>query len=276
MKICFYIFFLDYYVFSPCIYIYNPFWNNFRCEKGVQLYFFACGYLVVPEPLVKNSFPFLKTENIGVPPVVQGDWWHLGSAGMQVQSLAWHSGLRIWSCCSSLGRDCGCDLIPGRGTPYAAGMLKKKQNKTEQNKTKTTLESWCGSASKSPTSIMRMRVQSLAPLSGLRISRCPQNCHVAHRYVSDLALLWLWPEVAALIGPLSWELPCDVPEALKNKQTNKKKTKFFFFPKKYCFQASGTFPDRLSNSSKIPGIGSKRLCIFIISFPILISTLTYP
>ena len=28
--------------------------------------------------------------------MVQKDWWCLGSAGMQVQSLAQHSGLRIW------------------------------------------------------------------------------------------------------------------------------------------------------------------------------------
>ena len=53
--------------------------------------------------------------------MVQRDWQHLGSTGTQVQSQAWHSGLRI-QCCS--GRNCGSDLFPGLGTPYVA---KKKK-----------------------------------------------------------------------------------------------------------------------------------------------------
>ena len=42
---------------------------------------------------------------------------------------AWHSGLRIWSCCSwgwCVHHNCGWDLIPGLGTPYAAGWPKMK------------------------------------------------------------------------------------------------------------------------------------------------------
>ena len=33
------------------------------------------------------------------------------------------------------------------------------------------------------------------------------SCHVGHRLVSDLALLWLWcrPAAGAVIGPLAWE-----------------------------------------------------------------------
>ena len=46
------------------------------------------------------------------------DQHHLGSAGTQVQSLAQHSGLRIWCCHScSLGHNCSSYLIPGQGTP---------------------------------------------------------------------------------------------------------------------------------------------------------------
>ena len=30
--------------------------------------------------------------------------------------LAWHTGLRMWHCCSfGVGRSCGSDLIPGQG-----------------------------------------------------------------------------------------------------------------------------------------------------------------
>ena len=58
--------------------------------------------------------------------MVQQDGWHLGSTRMQVRSLARLSGLRIRCCCScGLGLDCGSDLIPGLGTSYALGRLKK-------------------------------------------------------------------------------------------------------------------------------------------------------
>ena len=54
------------------------------------------------------------------------DWWHLGSAGVQVRSPAWHSsGLMIWYCRNcSLGCNHGSDLIPGLGIPYAPGQPK--------------------------------------------------------------------------------------------------------------------------------------------------------
>ena len=68
-----------------------------------------------------------------VPAVVQGDRWCVGRAGMQVLSPVLHSGLRIWHCCScSLGGDCGSDLIPSRGTPYAMGQPKKKKKKKKR------------------------------------------------------------------------------------------------------------------------------------------------
>ena len=50
---------------------------------------------------------------------------------MQVQSLAQHSGLRIWCCHNhscSLGRNHSLDLIPGPGTPYAVGQSGKKKS----------------------------------------------------------------------------------------------------------------------------------------------------
>ena len=51
---------------------------------------------------------------------------------MQVQSLAQHSGLRIWCCHScSLGHSCGSNLIPGLGTPYALGGGQKRKKREE-------------------------------------------------------------------------------------------------------------------------------------------------
>ena len=77
----------------------------------------------------------LKVEVKGAPTVVQWDQRCLGSTGMQVRSLAWHSGLRI-QCCHScgLGQDLSLDLIPGLGTPYAAGVTKKRKKKKERKK----------------------------------------------------------------------------------------------------------------------------------------------
>ena len=50
------------------------------------------------------------------------------------QSSAQRGGLRIW-CCRSCSTCCNCglDLIPGSGTPCAAGVAKKRnQNKTNK------------------------------------------------------------------------------------------------------------------------------------------------
>ena len=59
--------------------------------------------------------------------VVECHWQHLRSAGMQVQSVAWHSGSRIWHCWSyCLDQDYSLDMIPGPGTPYATGQPKMK------------------------------------------------------------------------------------------------------------------------------------------------------
>lgn len=49
----------------------------------------------------------------------------LWSAGTQVRSLAWQSGLTIQCCCYfSVGCSCGSDLIPSLGTAYAWGWQK--------------------------------------------------------------------------------------------------------------------------------------------------------
>ena len=64
---------------------------------------------------------------------------------------------------------------------------------------------------------MRMWVQSLAPISGLKDPGC--RCGLA------LALLWLWhrPAAAAAIQPLAWELPYPAGVALTRKKKKKKK-----------------------------------------------------
>ena len=66
---------------------------------------------------------------------------------------------------------------------------------------------------------MRLRVRSLASLSGLRI-RIAVRCGVGHRWGSDLALLWLWYRLmaAASIGPLAWEPPYAAGAALKRQK----------------------------------------------------------
>ena len=52
---------------------------------------------------------------------------------------------------------------------------------------------------------MRMRVQSLASLSGLKIS-IDTSSSLGHRYGLDPLLLWLWyrPVAAALFLSLDW------------------------------------------------------------------------
>lgn len=62
--------------------------------------------------------------------MAQRDQRCLGNNGVQVLSLARHSGLRIWHCHTcGFGHNCGSDLIPGPGTPYTMGWPKKKKKK---------------------------------------------------------------------------------------------------------------------------------------------------
>ena len=70
---------------------------------------------------------------------------------------------------------------------------------------------------------MKLQVQSLALLSGLRVWHC-RSCGVGHRCGLDLALLWLWcrPAATALIRPLAWQPPYAAGAALKRQNTVKK------------------------------------------------------
>ena len=72
---------------------------------------------------------------------------------------------------------------------------------------------------------MRLRVRSLASLSGLRL-RCgvAVSCGVGCRGGSDPALLWLWcrPAATAPIRLLAWEPPHASGTALKRQKAKKK------------------------------------------------------
>ena len=77
------------------------------------------------------------------PTVMQWDRRHLGSAGMQVQSLARHSRLRIW-CCRSCGLNpnYSSDMIPGPGTPCITGRPKKKKKRGGGNTERDWKPQW--------------------------------------------------------------------------------------------------------------------------------------
>ena len=65
---------------------------------------------------------------------------------------------------------------------------------------------------------MRMRIQTMALLSGLRI-QCNHELWYSSRSRSDLVLLWLWCRLAAVapIGSLAWEPPYASGAAIKKK-----------------------------------------------------------
>ena len=91
--------------------------------------------------------------------------------------------------------------------------------------------SYHGSVLRNPTQLvsMRMRVQSLASISGLRIWHCC-SCGVGCRCSLDPVLLWLWrrPVATAPIGPLAWEPPYASGAAQENgKKTKRQKKKKF-------------------------------------------------
>ena len=92
---------------------------------------------------------------------------------------------------------------------------------------------------------MKLRVRSLALLSGLRMQHCHElwcrsqtwlgsrvavGCGVGGRHGSDPVLLWLWRRLVAtaLIRPLAWDPPYAVgaaQEIAKKRQKNKKNKK---------------------------------------------------
>ena len=55
------------------------------------------------------------------------------------------------------------------------------------------------------------------------------SCGVGCRHGSDPVLLWLWHKLAAaaLIQPLTWELPCATGAALKRQKKKKLKKNFW-------------------------------------------------
>ena len=71
---------------------------------------------------------------------------------------------------------------------------------------------------------MRLPVQPLALLSGLRIWHC---CGVGCKVSSDPALLWLWCRQVAIatIGLLAWEPPyaAGAAQEMAKRQKDKKK-----------------------------------------------------
>ena len=68
---------------------------------------------------------------------------------------------------------------------------------------------------------MRLQVQFLDLLSGLRIWHCSELWYRSQVW------LWLWlsPEAVALIGPPDWEPPYALGAALKSKKKKKSKKK---------------------------------------------------
>ena len=63
------------------------------------------------------------------------------------------------------------------------------------------------------------------------------SCGVGHRHDSDPTLLWLWHRlaVAALIGPLAWELSYAMGVVQKKQKKKKKKKKKEGEKMNFCF-----------------------------------------
>ena len=97
--------------------------------------------------------PFKTGENLGVAVMAQRKRTRLVSMGMQVQSLASLSGLRIWCCCELLCRSqmqlgsviamavatagsCSVDLTPSLGTSICCRCGPKKKKKKKERKRK--------------------------------------------------------------------------------------------------------------------------------------------
>lgn len=74
---------------------------------------------------------YILKRRTGVPPMVQNDLWHLVRTGVQVPSLAWHSGLRIQSCRCGLGCIYGsrCDPWPRKSICRGVAKIKNQNQK---------------------------------------------------------------------------------------------------------------------------------------------------
>ena len=77
------------------------------------------------------------------PLLAQWHQWCLGSAGMQVQFPARHSGLRIRLCRScGLGYNCSWNLIHWPGSFICCGLAKKSKRKTNKKRGSSVLSHW--------------------------------------------------------------------------------------------------------------------------------------
>ena len=101
----------------------------------LQTLFHPCSFRANPKS--RHYCPHFKTKNLRlwssrchtVGSVGFGECWDAGS------TPSMPSGLRIRCCHScSLGCNCGSDLIPGLGTPYAKGQPKKRKRKKEMER----------------------------------------------------------------------------------------------------------------------------------------------
>ena len=82
-----------------------------------QLLYIKCTYYVPG---------MLHKVHLGVPTVVQRDWWHHWSTGMQVQSLARHSWLKDLELCR-LQLQLGSNPWPRNSICLVRGPLKEKK-----------------------------------------------------------------------------------------------------------------------------------------------------
>ena len=77
-----------------------------------------------------------------------------------------------------------------------------------------------------PLGTMRLRVQSLASLSGLKIKHCHELwCRLQTWLRSQVVWLWHRLEATAPIRPLTWEPPYASGTALKRQKTKTNKPK---------------------------------------------------
>ena len=107
---------------------------------------------------------------------------------------------------------------------WAKDMLNRKEIKIFCNKEKFRSPR-LGIVEMNPTSNMRLRVQSLASLGGLRIQCCPEVRCRSQMWLGSGIAVSLALMTTALIRPQAWEPPYAVGGALKSQKTKKKKKK---------------------------------------------------
>ena len=110
---------------------------TYAIESPLCMFAYTFLYIYTRIYIHRVLFDFIYTTHThtqnrgtGVPTVVQGGWWHVGRARMQVRYPAWYSELRIWLCGScGIGCNCSLDLIPGLGNPKKGKKEKKKRHR---------------------------------------------------------------------------------------------------------------------------------------------------